>query len=44
MGVPDYGLDPDWWLAQENVESVEQDRSDVSVMTGRKLTPNSSDL
>ncbi|WP_318571267.1 hypothetical protein [Salinigranum marinum] len=34
---------PDWWLAQENVETVEQDRSEVSLMTGRKVTPNSSE-
>jgi hypothetical protein len=30
---------PDWWLAQENVETVEQDRSEVSMTTGRKVTP-----
>jgi len=30
---------PDWWLAQENVETVERDRSEVSMKTGRKVTP-----
>ena len=30
---------PDWWLAQENVETVERDRSEVSMTTSRKVTP-----